>query len=52
MERDPDIACRLNVAHGVKILRRAFLKEPDPADVEIKGAVYDIKTGAVEWLDL
>ena len=51
MERDPDIACRLNVAHGVKILRRAFLKEPDPADVEIKGAVYDIKTGAVEWLE-
>ncbi len=51
MERDPNKACRLNVAHGVKILRRAFLKEPDPADVEIKGAVYNIKTGAVEWLD-
>ena len=52
MERDPDKACRLNVAHGVKILREAFLSEPDPFDVEIKGAVYDIKTGAVEWLDL
>lgn len=51
MERDPDTACRLNVAHGVKILREAFLTEPDPADVEIKGAVYDIKTGAVEWLE-
>ncbi len=50
MERDPDTACRLNVAHGVKILREAFLSEPDPEDVEIKGAVYDIKTGAVEWL--
>ena len=52
MERDPDTACRLNVAHGVNILREAFLTESDPADVEIKGAVYDIKTGAVEWLDL
>ena len=52
MERDPDEACRLNVVHGVNILREAFLTESDPADVEIKGAVYDIKTGAVEWLDL
>ena len=52
MERDPNTACRLNVAHGVKILREAFLSEPNPADVEIKGAVYDIQTGAVEWLDL
>ena len=52
MERDPNTACRLNVAHGVKILREAFLSEPDPADVEIKGAVYDIQTGAVEWLDV
>ncbi len=51
MERDPNKACRLNVAHGVKVLRRAFLKEPDPEDIEIKGAVYDIRTGAVEWLD-
>ena len=40
------------MAHGVKVLREAFLSEPDPADVEIKGAVYDIKTGAVDWLDL
>ena len=52
MERDPNKACRLNVAHGVKILRDAFLSEPDPADVGIKGAVYDIKTGAVEWLEM
>ena len=52
MERDPDAACRLNVVHGVKVLRKAFLSKPNPADVEIKGAVYDIKTGAVEWLDL
>ena len=52
MERDPNKACRLNVAHGVKVLREAFLTEPDPADAEIRGAVYDIKTGAVEWLDL
>lgn len=52
MERDPNKACRLNVAHGVKVLRRAFLKEPDPEDIEIKGAVYNIQTGGVEWLEL
>ena len=51
MERNPNTACRLNVAHGVKILREVFLSEPNPAGVEIKGAVYDIKTGAVEWLE-
>ena len=52
MERDPDEACRLNVAHGVRTLQKAFLSEPDPAEIEIKGAIYDIRTGAVEWLDL
>ena len=51
MERDPDAACRLNVLHGVKILKRAFLKEPHAADLAITGAVYDLKTGAVEWLE-
>ena len=52
MERDPDEACRLNVAYGVGILRKAFLKEPDAAQIEIKGAIYDIRTGAVDWLEL
>ena len=51
MECDPDTACRLNVIHGVKLLREAFLSESDPADVEIRGAIYDIRTGAVEWLE-
>ena len=51
MERDPDTACRLNVLHGVKILKRAFQKEPHAADLAITGAVYDLKTGALEWLE-
>ena len=52
MERDPDEACRLNVAHGVSVLRKTLLSEPETADVEVRGAVYDVRTGAVEWLDL
>lgn len=52
MERDPNEACRLNVIHGVKVLRKVFLSEPDTINLEIKGAVYDIKTGVVEWLDI
>ena len=50
MEHDPDEACRRNVAHGVETLRKAFLAQPETAGIEIKGAIYDIRTGEVEWL--
>ena len=43
-EKNPDEACRLNVIHGVDILK----KELD--GVEIRGAVYDILTGEVRWI--
>lgn len=42
--RDPYEACRLNVIHGVEILKREL------EGVEIRGAVYDILTGEVRWL--
>ena len=45
-ETDPGAAARLNVRHGVKRIREAF---PDP-DLDIRGAVYDIAGGTVEWL--
>lgn len=52
-ERDPLRACEKNVAHGVEILRREFAAHPEiPAEeLEIRGAVYDIATGAVRWLE-
>ena len=50
-EHDPEKACRMNVLHGVERIRKEFAEHPEIADVDIKGAVYDIGTGAVEWLE-
>ena len=51
-ERDPDRACRLNVQHAVETLRRAFADHPEipTDDLDIRGAVYDIRSGLVQWL--
>ena len=52
-ERDPLRACEKNVLHGVALLKREFAEHPEiPAeDLEIRGAVYDIETGEVRWLE-
>ena len=50
MELDPDAACRRNVAYGTDRIRTAFSAHPAFADAVVCGAVYDIRTGAVEWL--
>ena len=50
-ERDPSQACRLNVTHGVEKIRKEFEDHPEMPDVTVAGAVYDIRTGEVEWLD-
>ena len=51
-ERDPDRACELNVLYAVESIRRAFAEHPEipSAGLEIRGAVYDIRSGAVDWL--
>ena len=51
-ERDPDAACRLNVLHGVETIRQAFREHPEipSAELDIRGAVYDIRSGEVVWL--
>ncbi len=49
--RDEDAACRLNVLHAVKRLRREFTAYPELGVPVIEGAVYDIQTGLVSWLD-
>ena len=50
--RDPDTACRLNVQHAVETIRRAFAEHPEipSANLDIRGAIYDIRSGEVEWI--
>jgi carbonic anhydrase len=43
-EKDPYHACRLNVEHGVNAIRRTV------HDADVAGAIYDIRSGEVEWL--
>ncbi len=51
-ETDPDKACRLNVLHAVETIRQAFREHPEipSAGLDIRGAVYDIESGRVDWL--
>ena len=51
-ERDPDRACRMNVEHAVETIKHAFLDHPEipSANLEIRGAIYDIRSGEVIWL--
>ncbi len=49
METDPDAACRKNVQYGVDRIREAFSDHPAFSDAKIAGAVYDIRTGLVDW---
>ena len=46
-ETDPDRACALNVRHGVDVIKRRLGRE----DVTVSGAVYDIVSGRVEFID-
>ena len=51
-EKDPDRACVLNVEDAVKTIRQAFADHPEipSAALDIRGAVYDIRSGEVAWL--
>ena len=50
-EKTPDTACRLNVRHGVARIKNEFANHFEVSGVEVVGAVYDIRSGEVEWLD-
>ena len=50
-ERDPYEASCLNVRHAVGILNREFEQHPEVGKAVIEGALYDIRSGAVRWLD-
>ena len=49
-ERDPLKAVRLNVLHGVARIRKEFAEHPEIGQIDVRGAVYDIECGTVEWL--
>ena len=52
-EKDDYKACGLNVRKGVETIN-ADLKDNEEinlSEVDVVGAIYDIKTGQVEWLD-
>ena len=49
-ERDPYKACCMNVEHSVERLRKEFDDHPEIGGVVIEGAVYDIRSGEVQWL--
>ena len=51
MERDEDKACCLNVRHAMERLQKAFRGHPEAGGAVIEGAVYDIRSGEVRWLD-
>ena len=50
-ERDPYKACCLNVEHAVARLKTEFNEHPEVGSAVIEGALYDIRTGEVIWLD-
>ena len=49
-ERDAERACRLNALHAAEKLRQEYAEHPEIGEATIKAAVYDLKSGAVEWL--
>ena len=51
-EKDAFKASCLNVQHGVETIRRAFREHPEipSANLDVRGAVYDIRSGEVIWL--
>ena len=51
MERDEEKACCLNVRYGVDRLKQAFSAHPEVGTAVVEGAVYDILSGEVRWLD-
>ncbi len=49
-ERDPLLAAKRNVFHGVERIKRAFSDRPAMRGVAVLPALYDIRTGKAEWL--
>ena len=50
-ERDPVRASEKNVRHALRRLREAFAEHPEIQQVEVVGAMYDIKSGECRFLE-
>ncbi|MBR5006768.1 MAG: carbonic anhydrase [Clostridia bacterium] len=50
-EKDYDGAVRQNVRYGVRVLSEILSKNPETGDVNVCGAVYDVKSGLVTIID-
>ena len=48
--RDPYAACVQNVRYGVRRVREAFADEAQNG-LSVVGAVYDIRTGGIDWTE-
>jgi carbonic anhydrase len=53
-ETDDYKATVLNVKHGVNIIRNAFHDHPEieAGELDVAGAVYNIETGEVDWVEM
>lgn len=49
--RDPGEACRRNVRHAMDRIEREFSVHPEIREPLIRGAVFDLESGEVSWLD-
>ncbi|MBQ6342560.1 MAG: hypothetical protein IJI41_05510 [Anaerolineaceae bacterium] len=49
-EKDPVKAAKLNVIHGVRRIQKEFAEHPEIEKIDVRGALYDIEHGTVEWL--
>ena len=49
-EKDSMKAVKLNVLHGVRRILAEFAGHTELADIDVRGAVYDIERGTVKWL--
>ena len=49
-ETDPLLASEKNVLYGTELIRNAFSEYPELQNINVRGAVYELETGAVRWL--
>ncbi len=50
-EKDETKASILNVQRNVSLIREAFAEHPEISEMKTVGALYDVETGNVKWLE-
>ena len=49
-EKDERKASELNARRNVQLIQEAFAEHPELKNMKTVGAVYDVETGAIDWL--